>query len=106
MSRKGTKKREYLNLYNLITDKNNSIAFRLNPDEDMTKELFNKYENAEELSETELNNHLKSELESTVYINHENKSEKFEEKDVTKLSNDEKIELLKKVAKIRECDII
>ncbi|WP_130807168.1 hypothetical protein [Senegalia massiliensis] len=102
---KETKKREYLHLYNFISEKGDSISFRINPDENITKDRFEKYESADSLNDQELDRYLILELEKTVYINHDNKSENFEERDATKLERKDKVELLKKVAKIRECDV-
>ncbi|MBS4540018.1 hypothetical protein GOQ27_16190 [Clostridium sp. D2Q-11] len=105
MADKQSKKREYLHLYSFISDKGDAISFRLNPDEEITEELFHKYENSHELSEEELNKYLISELENTIYINYEEDKEKFDKKEIEELSKNEKAQLLNKVAKIREADI-
>lgn len=105
MADKESKKREYLHLYSFISEKGDAISFRLNPDEKITEEVFNKYENAHKLDEDQLNKYLKSELESTIYINYDEDKDKFDKKNVVELNKDDKIQLLIKVAKIREAEI-
>lgn len=102
MSDKETKKREYLDLFSFVTSKNDTITFRLNPDEPMTKEQYDKYSSPESLNEERITSFLKSKMEHTIYINYNGDKEKFEKIDISKLDKKVKLELLAKVLKVMD----